>query len=139
MKHFIDENGKYIGGWDNNVPEGATEIYSLPPSAHHVFVDGVWVEPAHVSQDRIIKTLNSHMDSVAQERRYDNRFTCSLRAGYEGPFKAEGLAFAAWMDACNLIAYGVISEVNRGEATAPTDSELIAMMPTIEWPPEVVL
>ena len=34
--------------------------------------------------------LVAYLDATARERRYDNRVTCALRAGYPGPFQAEG-------------------------------------------------
>lgn len=82
----------------------------------------------------LITVLNNHLDSVAGQRRYDNRFTCSLRAGYIGPFQAEGAAFAAWMDQCNLVGYTIMAEVKASLRQVPTPEELIAAMPVIVWP-----
>lgn len=89
-------------------------------------------------QARLTDALNQHLDAVARQRRYDNRFTCSLRAGFTGPFQAEGLAFAAWMDVCNLTAYQIMAEVKAGLRPIPTEEELVAEMPTIQWPPSPV-
>ncbi|MDH1442072.1 hypothetical protein N5O88_05560 [Pseudomonas sp. GD03721] len=82
--------------------------------------------------------LNHHLDAVAGERRYDSRFTCSLRAGFPGPFQEEGQVFAAWMDACNMAAYQLMAEVKAGSRKVPTEAELIAAMPVIEWPPSPI-
>lgn len=85
-----------------------------------------------------VQTLNAHLDSVAGERRYDSRFTCSLRAGFPGPFQAEGLAFAAFMDACNMVGYSMMKRAKAGEIPVPTDAELIAAMPVMVWPPSPI-
>ncbi len=79
--------------------------------------------------------LTNHMDSVAQQRRYDNRITCALRAGFPGPFQAEGLAFAMWMDNCNALAYQMFTEVQQGIRPIPESAEdFIATLPEMEWP-----
>jgi len=89
-------------------------------------------------ESSLIQTLNDHLDAVAGQRRYDSRFTCSLRAGFTGPFQAEGIAFAAWMDQCNLVGYTIMSEVKAATRAVPTPEELIAAMPLIEWPPSPI-
>lgn len=100
----------------------------------------VWVDipqvPLSSEQTEAILTgvLNKHLDSVAGQRRYDSRFTCALRAGFPGPFQEEGQVFAAWMDACNMVGYRLMAEVKAGTRPVPTDAELIAALPVIEWP-----
>ena len=79
--------------------------------------------------------LTRHLDATAQARRYDNRITCALRAGYPGPFQAEGQAFALWMDACNLAAYTLLAEVQAGTRQLPeTTQVLIEALPHMVWP-----
>lgn len=79
--------------------------------------------------------LTRHLDATAQARRYDNRITCALRAGYPGPFQAEGQAFALWMDACNLAAYTLLAEVQAGTRQLPeTTQVLIEALPPMMWP-----
>lgn len=65
---------------------------------------------------------------------FDNRYTLTARAGYPGPFQDYAIAFGTWMDGCNLHARGIMAEVFAEAINAPTIPELIAMMPTIEWP-----
>lgn len=81
-----------------------------------------------------IAAMEAHYDTKAQERRYDNRLTCALRAGYPGPFQAEGQAFAVWMDTCNALGYQIMDEVLSGTRPVPTVAELIADLPVLEWP-----
>ena len=79
--------------------------------------------------------LTQHLDAVAQSRKYDNRITCALRAGYAGPFQAEGQAFAAWMDQCNAFAYQHLLEVQAGTQPIPESVEaFVATLPAIVWP-----
>lgn len=112
-----------------------------------VQVDGVWVQGWDVIEifatdaERAAATaavydaaLTNHLDNTAQARRYDNRITCALRAGYVGPFQAEGQAFATWMDACNWQAYQVLAGVQSGDLSMPTVAEFIADLPEMVWP-----
>jgi len=116
-------------------------------------IDGVWhqgwnvttLTPAEIDDKSAAQkaamvatftdALTAHLDAVAQTRRYDNRITCALRAGYVGPFQAEGAAFAAWMDTCNALAYSLLAEVEAGTRPMPTNpQELIDALPTMAWP-----
>lgn len=78
--------------------------------------------------------LDSHMDRVAQQYRYDTRFTFALRAGYAGPYQAEGIAFASWMDQCNAQAYTLMDQVLSGQVTLPSIEDFIASLPTFTMP-----
>lgn len=102
-------------------------------------VEATYVPPAPPSiEDRIEvfdAALVAHLDATARERRYDNRITCALRAGYPGPFQAEGIAFASWMDQCNALAYQLLAEVVAGTRPLPSSPQaLIDMMPPMVWP-----
>uniref|UniRef100_A0A6H1ZEC4 Putative tail protein n=1 Tax=viral metagenome TaxID=1070528 RepID=A0A6H1ZEC4_9ZZZZ len=93
--------------------------------------------PDDIERD-LTAVLNRHLDAVAGQRRYDSRFTCSLRAGFPGPFQEEGRVFAAWMDACNMAAYQLMADVKAGSRAVPTEAELIVALPVIEWPPSPI-
>lgn len=86
------------------------------------------------TQAEYTRALELMYDQNAAGRHYDNRFTCALRAGYEGPFQAEGLAFAVWMDTCNATAYTIMAKVMKGEVAQPTVPQLLAQMPALIWP-----
>lgn len=79
--------------------------------------------------------LDAHLDAKAHERRYTDRFTCALRAGYTGPFQAEGIAFAQWMDNCNAYAYQLLSDVQAGNRQPPASiAAFIEELPDLVWP-----
>ena len=75
------------------------------------------------------KALDDRLDSVAKLHRYDSRFTFALRAGFPGPYHDEAVAFATWMDTCNLQAFTLLSEVQAGNAALPTIEAFIASLP----------
>ncbi len=101
-------------------------------------VAATYVPPPPPTQEELLAPYTSAMDelfnSTAQAKRYDSRVTCALRAGYPGPFHAEGLAFAQWMDACNALGYQLMAEVLGGQRPLPTVAEFLALLPAMEWP-----
>lgn len=87
------------------------------------------------TEAEIIAAMEALFDKVAQSRRYHNRLTCALRAGYSGPFQAEGTAFATWMDNCNALAYQMQAEIRAGTRSMPTTiDEALSYLPAITWP-----
>ena len=68
--------------------------------------------------DRIIdkyhRAHDAHLNAAAKTRGYSTIQSAAIRAGYAGPFQAEGQAFAQWMDACNALGYQVVAEVSAG-------------------------
>ena len=80
-----------------------------------------------------IQALENHYDSVAQQKRYDNRITCALRAGYPGVFQSEGIKFAIWMDKCNDYAYQQMYLVKSGQRPIPTTEQLISELELMSW------
>ena len=102
-------------------------------------VEATYVPPTPPSIDEQIAVfdaaLAAYLDATARQRRYDSRVTCALRAGYPGPFQAEGIAFAGWMDQCNALAYQLLAEVVAGTRPMPESPQaLIDLMPPMVWP-----
>lgn len=89
---------------------------------------------AQVMLGKFISAMEGHYDQVAQAKKYDNHLTCTLRAGYAGPFQAEGTSFALWMDECNAYGYTEMEKVMTGVRTMPTVAEFIAELPASPWP-----
>lgn len=81
---------------------------------------------------RYESALDAHLDSVARSYRYDNRFTFALRAAYAGPWQAEGIAFAQWMDTCNAQSFALLQQVLAGQAALPSLEEFIAALPEFQ-------
>ena len=102
--------------------------------------DGTFVNPPPVPptpeeiKAEMEAGIDQYIDSVAQAKGYDNRLTCVLRAGFTGPFQAEGTAFGQWMDSCYLVGFGIMAEVQAGTRPVPTLDEVIAEFPVMVWP-----
>jgi hypothetical protein len=122
---------------------GATELPR--PSQAHAWLNGAWVadpllqaELEAREQSATIKryeaALDAHLDGVAQAHRYTDRFTFALRAGYAGPYQAEGLAYAQWMDTCNVQAYALLQRVLAGQEALPPLQTFIDGLPAFALP-----
>lgn len=93
------------------------------------------IQNAQNMQSAILQGMTELFDRTAQERNYDNRITCALRAGYPGPFNAEGVAFATWMDTQNAKAYTLLSQVGAGTMPMPSSvAEALALLDPMVWP-----
>ncbi|HBG06902.1 MAG: hypothetical protein A2075_12450 [Geobacteraceae bacterium GWC2_58_44] len=114
-----------------NCPEGATHIIDGKPETRER------VKPFPTLEEilrEINRALERHSEKVAQSRRYDSPLTCALRAGYPGPFQAEGVAFGTWMDNCNAYVYAEMAKVSSGERAVPRPEEVISELPPMVWP-----
>ena len=134
----------------DNIPADAVEIST---ELHAALLEGqsqgnriiadengfpVLADPPAKTQAQIIAeyeaALDAHLDSVAKSYRYNDRFSFALRAGFSGPYQAEGIAFATWMDTCNVQAFALLQEVLVGRTELPTVEDFIAMLPVFSLP-----
>lgn len=133
----IDEIGK------TPADVSATELPR--PSPAHAWKDGAWVIDPSLQADlaaqeqaaltkRYEGALDAHLDSVAHAHRYTDRFTFSLRAGYPGPYQTEAVAYAQWMDACNVQAFALLQRVLSGQETLPSLEAFISGLPVFVLP-----
>ena len=100
-------------------------------------------EPAEPAQeeteeqliDRLTRAVQGYMDGVAQQRNYDSVLSlCTYATSTVPRFQAEGQAGVLWRDACWQLGYDLIARVRAGEAPIPTEAELLAMLPPMNWP-----
>ena len=126
---------------NDEVVEATDETWAQYHSgARLAVVAGVVVpwEQSPGGQEQILasltQALQSHLDTEAQTKRYDNIKSAALRAGYPGPFHDEGVAAATWMDTCFALGYTILAEVQAQTRPMPTEAELIALLPPMVWP-----
>lgn len=82
----------------------------------------------------INQAVTEMLDKEAAKRGYANIQSAALRAGYQGPFHLEGVAYAVWMDACWEFCYSSLAKIRAGNMLEPTLEEFLAMMPELNLP-----
>ena len=78
------------------------------------------------------KAIQRHLDTKAQEFRYDNMMSARSYAGYDNEFQAEATTLAKWASACWTKAGQIQTDVQNGTIDTPTTQELIEMLPVYE-------
>ena len=127
--YFSKDSVNYTGCCGLDTPEylnwiaaGNTPLPADPPAPQQLL-------------SAIEQAITAHMDSVAQSKRYDNRDSCRLYAGYLNPFQAEAIAFGQWVSACWVASNQSQADIMDGLRTIPTPEEAVAELPLMEWLP----
>lgn len=82
----------------------------------------------------IVVAVQSHMDTTAQTRNYDNIHTlASYENSLDVTFKAEGTAGRIWRDEVWVSCRQILSDVQTGTRPMPTVAEVISELPIIGW------
>lgn len=82
----------------------------------------------------LLQRVDVHLNAAAKAKGYDSIARAALRSAYAGPWQAEGLAFAQWMDAVYAHCYELLAQFQAGELDEPTPETLIDMLPKLELP-----
>lgn len=85
-------------------------------------------------QAQLTAAVQNWMDKTVQARNYDNIHTaCTYVNSTDETFKAEGTACLAWRDEVWRSCYNILNDVLSGQREIPTEEELIAELPKLEW------
>lgn len=79
--------------------------------------------------------VQGHIDQVAGQRGYDSGTSCASYAESTVPgWAAEASAMILWRDAVWQQVLSTFADVQSGKAEIPALEDLIADLPTIDWP-----
>lgn len=141
MRYYSPHTGELIATENPSAWMGKTELEppAFDPAVQGAFFrNGAWeIVDADLGPklEDFQRAHDAHLNAAARTRRYDSIHTAALRAAYPGPWQAEGLAFAQWMDACNVAGYTLLAEVEAGTRPAPaTVDAYIAELPELVLP-----
>lgn len=85
-------------------------------------------------QQQYTELVQKHMDKTVQARGYDDVFTCiSYVNSTDDTFKAEAQSVLAWRDAVWRMCYSILADVEQGKRDIPSEAELLAELPSLEW------
>jgi len=86
------------------------------------------------AQARLSAAVQAHLDATARARSYDSALSCvSYIDSTVAAYRAEATTMRDWRDAVWLRCYELLAEVQAGTRPVPTESELIALLPVIQW------
>lgn len=89
---------------------------------------------AEIAQTRLSTAVQQHLDATARTRGYESALSCVSYIDSTVPqYRAEATAMRDWRDAVWIRCYELLFEVTIGTRPIPTESELIALLPTIDW------
>lgn len=109
------------------LPEGATLTPPEPPELTEE-------EKQALIQAQLTAAVQSWMDKTVQARNYDNiHSACTYVNSTDEIFRAEGTACLAWRDNVWRTCYNILNDVLSGKREIPTEEELIAELPVLEW------
>ena len=84
------------------------------------------------SRNIMNKAIQQHLDSKAQELRYDNMMSARSYAGYENPYQEEATKLAIWCSDCWEKAGEIEADVLAGNRDMPTVDEVLEELPKFE-------
>jgi len=122
----LDSRVSYLG----TIKEGFTK---LVPSEFDVWNGTAWeidlVAQATAQAKSINNAIQNHLDTKAQEFRYDNMMSARSYTGYTNAFQAEAQALATWASECWVVAGEIEADVEAGTREMPTVDEVLAELP----------
>ncbi|MDH1104847.1 hypothetical protein N5C55_03005 [Pseudomonas otitidis] len=137
MKHYRDPGTGQVfayeadGSQDHLIADRLVPMTAAEVAAHQ--------NPTPETEEELITRLTEavqlYMDGVARQRNYDSILSlCTYATSTVAKFQSEGQAGVVWRDACWQLGYDLIARVRAGEAPIPTEAELLAMLPPMQWP-----
>lgn len=93
-----------------------------------------FVQSPSIMKSRFSAVIQVYLDEHAKLRGYDDIRSAALRAAFDGPFHAEGVAFAQWMDACWFKCGQILDDVMNARRAIPTVDELFSELPVLTLP-----
>lgn len=133
---WINETGSIVIEHDAyTTPDGTQYPAAFPKAEIPGLTQAPDPAPVPPTPAEISAAMDGVFDATAQAKRYKDRVTCAMRAGYPGPFHAEGVAFATWMDEQNAKAYAMLAQVQAGKMEMPaTIAAALALLDPMVWP-----
>ena len=92
-------------------------------------------EMAEATKAQFTDAIQAYLDSFAQTRNYDNILSaCSYASSKVERFSIEGQYCVDMRDLVWAMAYTIMDAVLTGQRPVPSEQELFAELPTLEWP-----
>ena len=84
---------------------------------------------------RLQAVVQRRLDEWARERGYESILSlCTYATSTVPKFQIEGQRGVEVRDTCWQFGYSLLAKVEAGQATIPSEDELLQMLPPMEWP-----
>ncbi len=137
---WYPEHIEYLNLPDDIVDVPGDLYESLRGKLIEAGLDGLpreYVPPPPTFEQRaaaLLAGVDEFMNAAARAKRYDDIRSAALRAGYPGPFRDEGAAYATWMDSVYATCYQIMEQVQANEIPEPSLEQLLQMLPVLQLP-----
>ena len=92
-------------------------------------------EATEATQKHLTDVIQNHLDATARTRNYDGILSlCTYATSGNTTFAGEGQSGVTWRDGVWAKGYEILAEVKAGTRPVPTESELIDLLPLMQWP-----
>lgn len=83
---------------------------------------------------RLTDYVQRHLDMTVKAKGYDGVLSAATYAtSANSKFKADGIAAIKWRDAVWTACYAMLADAKTGAKVIPTEDELLASLPTLNW------
>lgn len=124
----MEEDGKKVHTLDGS--EDSFNLYVSPFIAQF----NAYTPSEKEIRKQLTDAVQLHLDDTVAKRGYDNIHTaCTYFNSTDEVFAAEGKACVAWRDSVWRKCYDLLAEVMAGTRDIPTEEELLAELPVLEW------
>lgn len=112
------------------------EIADFIPGKYLIVGGTVMPNPAYSPPAPVLPSVSDYtiavqslLDTVAQQHRYDDIVSACSYAGAPNPFQAEGIKFVTWRGDVWAKCYAIMADVQSGTVPQPTVAALLAQLP----------
>ena len=142
----LDEHGYYAGPGRLSLGESpdALRILADPPAAdlpRPKWDGAAWVDGRTDTEILADYTaaIQARLDRFAGTRGYDGILSaCSYASSTNAKFQAEGQYCVSARDETWAACYAIMAEIEAGVRAIPSLEELLAELPVLEWPSQVI-
>lgn len=87
-----------------------------------------------LAAQRLSDAVQRHLDVTVKAKGYESVLSAATYAtSTNTKFKADGIAAIKWRDAVWTVCHSALTDAKSGAKTIPTESELLASLPTLSW------
>ena len=102
---------------------------------YEVIANEIHIPTVEEIKANLLSSVDNYLNSTVQQRGYDNILSACSYAFDETDkvFAEEGKKALAWRSSVYRKCYDILADVEQGKRNIPTEEELLAELPVLEW------